>query len=148
LPRVPDLAVIDVSFISLVKILPAILGTLAERHDVLALIKPQFEVGRERVGRGGVVRRRDHRREAIAAVAAGASAFGESVMGLYPSSLRGPKGNSETFIWLAEGGREGAIVDAQRLRELIESVEPDEQPGRAALPASGDRAQAERAGER
>src|SRR4051794_10594679 len=56
LPYAPDLVVIDVSFISLAKVLPAVLGVAAERFDCLAMVKPQFEVGRERIGKGGVVR--------------------------------------------------------------------------------------------
>ncbi|HWX88038.1 MAG TPA: TlyA family RNA methyltransferase, partial [Solirubrobacteraceae bacterium] len=64
LPYAPDLAVLDVSFISLRKLLPAVLGCLAPRFDALALVKPQFEVGRERVGKGGVVRSSADRRSA------------------------------------------------------------------------------------
>src|SRR3954469_8307470 len=64
----PDLVVADVSFISLTKVLPAVIACAAERFDCLALVKPQFEVGRERVGKGGVVRSADDRRAALAAV--------------------------------------------------------------------------------
>jgi 23S rRNA (cytidine1920-2'-O)/16S rRNA (cytidine1409-2'-O)-methyltransferase len=106
LPYRPELIVIDVSFISLLKVLPAVLRCAAERFDCLAMVKPQFEVGRDRVGRNGVVRDVAHRRDAILAVAEGA---GTSVMGFAPSGLPGPKGNRETFVWLAEPGREGAI---------------------------------------
>ncbi|MDX6719383.1 MAG: rRNA (cytidine1920-2-O)/16S rRNA (cytidine1409-2-O)-methyltransferase, partial [Solirubrobacteraceae bacterium] len=69
LPYAPDLVVADVSFISLAKILPAVLGCAAPHHDVLAMIKPQFEVGRGNVGKGGVVRDPDDRRAALVAVA-------------------------------------------------------------------------------
>jgi 23S rRNA (cytidine1920-2'-O)/16S rRNA (cytidine1409-2'-O)-methyltransferase len=68
LPVVPNLAVVDVSFISLTKVLPAVLGCLAVPYDVLALIKPQFEAPRERVGKGGVVRDAEVRRAALVAV--------------------------------------------------------------------------------
>jgi 23S rRNA (cytidine1920-2'-O)/16S rRNA (cytidine1409-2'-O)-methyltransferase len=110
LPYAPDLIVVDVSFISLTKVLPAVLGAAADRFDCLAMVKPQFEVGRERVGKGGVVRDPAHRREAIAAVARAADA---SVQGFASSGLPGPAGNRETFVWLAEPGRPGpADLDA------------------------------------
>src|SRR3954464_12051033 len=71
LPYAPDLVVADVSFISLRKVLPAVLGCAAVRFDALAMVKPQFEVGRAGVGRGGVVRDPEARRAAVAAVAGG-----------------------------------------------------------------------------
>jgi 23S rRNA (cytidine1920-2'-O)/16S rRNA (cytidine1409-2'-O)-methyltransferase len=108
LPYRPDLIVIDVSFISLLKVLPAVLRCAAERFDCLAMVKPQFEVGRDKVGKNGVVRDVEDRRAALLAVAEGAPA---AVMGFATSGLPGPKGNRETFVWLAEPGREGALVD-------------------------------------
>jgi 23S rRNA (cytidine1920-2'-O)/16S rRNA (cytidine1409-2'-O)-methyltransferase len=111
LPYAPELVVMDLSFISLAKVLPAVLACTAPRHDVLAMVKPQFEVGRERVGKGGVVRDAADRRAALVAVAEAARAAGAAVMGFAPSGLPGPKGNLETFAWLAEPGREGAIED-------------------------------------
>ena len=108
LPYAPDLIVVDVSFISLEKVLPAVLGCAADRFDCLAMVKPQFEVGRGNVGKGGVVRDPEARRWAIAAVAREA---GGSVMGFAPSGLPGPAGNRETFVWLAEVGRPGALDD-------------------------------------
>jgi 23S rRNA (cytidine1920-2'-O)/16S rRNA (cytidine1409-2'-O)-methyltransferase len=121
-PR-PDLAVIDVSFISLTKVLPAVLGCLAESYDVLALVKPQFEVGRERVGKGGVVRDPATRREALIAVGLAAQSVASlpsppTVLGFYSSGLPGPKGNRETFIWLAESTRAGAAHAAQSAQEI------------------------------
>jgi 23S rRNA (cytidine1920-2'-O)/16S rRNA (cytidine1409-2'-O)-methyltransferase len=107
LPYRPDLVVVDVSFISLGKVLPAVLGCAAERFDCLAMVKPQFEVGRERLGKGGVVRSVEHRREAVATVARMAAEDGWSVLGFAPSGLPGPAGNRETFVWLAEPGRDG-----------------------------------------
>jgi 23S rRNA (cytidine1920-2'-O)/16S rRNA (cytidine1409-2'-O)-methyltransferase len=107
LPYRPDLVTLDVSFISLTKVLPAVLACAGETYDCLAMVKPQFEVGRERVGKGGVVRDPELRREAVEAVAACARALGATVMGAAPSSLAGPSGNRETFLWLAEGGRAG-----------------------------------------
>jgi 23S rRNA (cytidine1920-2'-O)/16S rRNA (cytidine1409-2'-O)-methyltransferase len=111
LPYRPDLVVADVSFISLTKVLPAVLDCVAEAFDALVMVKPQFEVGRERVGKGGVVRDVGLRREAVVMVAEAARELGTSVMGLAPSGLPGPKGNLETFLWLAEGDRTGALED-------------------------------------
>jgi 23S rRNA (cytidine1920-2'-O)/16S rRNA (cytidine1409-2'-O)-methyltransferase len=124
----PDLATIDVSFISLEKVLGAVLGCLAERYDVLALVKPQFEVGRERVGKGGVVRDAGDRRAALVNVGEAARGLGATVLGYYSSGLPGPKGNRETFIWLAEPGRAsrsstGGAEGAAELESLARSVE-------------------------
>jgi len=112
LPYPPSLIVIDVSFISLTKVLPAVVAQASERFDCLAMVKPQFEVGRDRVGKGGVVRDPELRREAVASVAACGASLGCSVLGFAPSGLPGPKGNLETFAWLGEGGRAGALADA------------------------------------
>lgn len=124
LPFTPDLAVCDLSFIALGKVLPALARCLADRHDVLAMVKPQFEVGRERVGRGGVVRDPALRRQAVAAVGDTARELGFAVVGAAPSGLPGPKGNRETFLWLAEGGRRPAL-DADRLAALLGRIDPD-----------------------
>jgi 23S rRNA (cytidine1920-2'-O)/16S rRNA (cytidine1409-2'-O)-methyltransferase len=118
LPYAPDLIVIDVSFISLAKVLPAVLGAAAERFDCLAMVKPQFEAGRGRVGKGGVVRDAAVRREAISAVAERARELGAAVLGFAPSGLPGPAGNRETFAWLAEGARGG--VDAAAALEATD----------------------------
>jgi 23S rRNA (cytidine1920-2'-O)/16S rRNA (cytidine1409-2'-O)-methyltransferase len=114
LPWPPDLIVADVSFISLSKVLPAVLAAAAPRFDCLALIKPQFEVGRERVGKGGVVREPAERRAALLAVATHArDELGTAVLGFASSGLPGPAGNRESFVWLAEAGRPGAIEDLE-----------------------------------
>jgi 23S rRNA (cytidine1920-2'-O)/16S rRNA (cytidine1409-2'-O)-methyltransferase len=102
LPHAPDLVVVDVSFISLTKVLPAVLACATEGFDCLAMVKPQFEVGRERVGRG-VVHDPALRREAIDGVAAAARALGHEIRGEAESGLPGPKGNLETFLWIADG---------------------------------------------
>jgi 23S rRNA (cytidine1920-2'-O)/16S rRNA (cytidine1409-2'-O)-methyltransferase len=120
LPYRPDLIVADVSFISLAKILPAVLATAAERFDALAMVKPQFEVGRERIGKGGVVRDAALRREAIVSVAEAAVAAGASVLGFASSGLPGPAGNRETFAWLGEGGRAGALRDLEAAAREVE----------------------------
>ena len=112
LPYAPDLVVADVSFISLTKVLPAVLACCASRFDALVMVKPQFEVGRERVGKGGVIRDPELRREAVADVARFArDRCGVAVLGFAPSGLPGPKGNVETFVLLAEAGRDGALAD-------------------------------------
>jgi 23S rRNA (cytidine1920-2'-O)/16S rRNA (cytidine1409-2'-O)-methyltransferase len=112
LPYAPDLVVVDVSFISLLKVLPAVLAAAAPRFDCLALVKPQFEVGRDRVGKGGVVRSADDRRDALIAVGKQArSRLATAVLGYAASGLPGPAGNRESFVWLAEAGRPGAVSD-------------------------------------
>jgi 23S rRNA (cytidine1920-2'-O)/16S rRNA (cytidine1409-2'-O)-methyltransferase len=120
LPYAPDLLVADLSFISLRKVLPALLGCMAPAFDALVMVKPQFEVGRDRVGGGGVVREPADRRWALVAVAAAARELGASVLGFASSGLPGPKGNRETFAWLAEGGREGAVTDLEAAAMEIE----------------------------
>jgi 23S rRNA (cytidine1920-2'-O)/16S rRNA (cytidine1409-2'-O)-methyltransferase len=108
LPYAPDLIVADVSFISLRLLLGPMLACAAPRFDALLLVKPQFEAGRDAVGRGGVVRDGALRRQAMVDVAHAASALGASVRGFFASGLPGPKGNIETFLCLAEGSRGGA----------------------------------------
>ena len=120
LPYAPDLIVIDVSFISVAKVLPAILAGAAERFDCLAMIKPQFEVGRAGVGKGGVVRDAGLRRGALVAVGEEARELGATVLGYASSGLPGPKGNLETFVWLAEAGRDGALSDLQAAAREVE----------------------------
>jgi 23S rRNA (cytidine1920-2'-O)/16S rRNA (cytidine1409-2'-O)-methyltransferase len=121
---VPDLATIDVSFISLSKVLGAVLGCLGEGYDVLALVKPQFELGRGRIGKGGVVRDAKDRREALISVGRAALELGSAVLGYHSSGLPGPKGNRETFLWLADphGGR-GSREEAS-LEGMAREVEP------------------------
>jgi 23S rRNA (cytidine1920-2'-O)/16S rRNA (cytidine1409-2'-O)-methyltransferase len=114
LPFAPDLIVADVSFISLTKVLPAVVSAAAPRFDLLAMVKPQFEVGRERVGKGGVVRSADDRRAALIAMGEFArSELGLAVLGYESSGLPGPAGNRESFVWLAEPGRDGALEDLE-----------------------------------
>jgi 23S rRNA (cytidine1920-2'-O)/16S rRNA (cytidine1409-2'-O)-methyltransferase len=120
----PDLATIDVSFISLAKVLGAVLGCMEAGYDVLALVKPQFEVGRGRVGKGGVVRDPDHRRDALIAVGEAALACGAAVHGYHSSGLPGPKGNRETFIWLADPMQGPGAADSGELEKLAREVEP------------------------
>ena len=113
LPYRPDLVTADVSFISLTKVLPAVLACCAPRFDALVMVKPQFEVGRERIGKGGVVRDPALRRSALVSVVSWAQSFGASFHGFASSGLPGPKGNLETFAWLAEAERPQAIEDVE-----------------------------------
>jgi len=121
----PDLASIDVSFISLAKVLPAVLGCMAESYDVLAMIKPQFEVGRALASKGrGVIRDPADRRGALVGVGEAALGLGSSVLGYHSSGLAGPKGNKETFVWLAEPGRAGAAQNMEEIEMMARKVEP------------------------
>jgi 23S rRNA (cytidine1920-2'-O)/16S rRNA (cytidine1409-2'-O)-methyltransferase len=128
--ELPDLAAIDVSFISLRKVLGAVLASVAPDAELLALVKPQFEVGRERVGSGGVVREAKDRRAALVAVGVEARALGAQLLGFCSSGLPGPKGNRETFAWLARGERSGAAAAAQpaaseaEVERMAREVEP------------------------
>ncbi len=124
LPYRADLAVLDLSFISLEKVLGAVTACLAERFDCLALVKPQFELGRGRVGKGGVVRSAAERREALLTVAQAGRALGSAVMGFASSGLPGPAGNRESFLWLAEGARAGALEDLEAAALEVEPLEP------------------------
>jgi 23S rRNA (cytidine1920-2'-O)/16S rRNA (cytidine1409-2'-O)-methyltransferase len=121
LPYAPELIVVDVSFISLRTVLPAVLACAAPRHDVLALVKPQFEVGRGNVGKGGVVRDGEQRVRALVVVGEAALAAGAAVLAYWSSGLPGPKGNLETFIQLAEHARGG--VGATELERLARASE-------------------------
>lgn len=118
LPYRPEVIVVDVSFISLAKVLPAVLGCAAERFDCLALVKPQFEVGRARVGKGGVVRSAEDRRDALVAVGELARRLGQSLIEFVSSGLPGPAGNRESFAWIAPGGdpRAAESLDAAARR--------------------------------
>jgi 23S rRNA (cytidine1920-2'-O)/16S rRNA (cytidine1409-2'-O)-methyltransferase len=120
LPFGPEVITVDVSFISLRKVLPAVLACAAERFDCLALIKPQFEAGRESVGKGGVVRAPEVRRSTLIDVGDAVRALGFAVLGYASSGLPGPKGNRETFVWVAEAAR----VGVEDLVSAAADVEP------------------------
>jgi 23S rRNA (cytidine1920-2'-O)/16S rRNA (cytidine1409-2'-O)-methyltransferase len=109
LPEPVDWIVIDASFIGLAKLLPAAHALLVPGGTVLALVKPQFEVGRERVGKGGVVRDAEARRDAIAQVVREAQAIGFELAGQADSVLAGPAGNLECFLWLRALAGPGAL---------------------------------------
>ena len=100
----PSLAAVDVSFIALRLVLPAVAALLAPCAGIAALIKPQFEAGRDRVGRGGLVRHEGVQAEVCAAVRVEVEALGFAVLGLFPSPIAGGDGNREFLI----GARRGA----------------------------------------
>ncbi len=111
-----DVVVGDLSFISLVLVLDALLSVTHEDGDLVLMVKPQFEVGRNRVGRGGVVRDPELRAEAVETVAAAAAARGWGARAVATSPLPGPSGNVEFFVWLHRGE---AAVDGDLIRAEV-----------------------------
>jgi 23S rRNA (cytidine1920-2'-O)/16S rRNA (cytidine1409-2'-O)-methyltransferase len=109
LPYAPVLIVMDVSFISLSKVLPAVVRAAAHAFDLLALVKPQFELGPERVGKGGVVRRPEARLDALVGAGEAARGLELSIAGFCSSGLPGPAGNLESFMWCTEAARPGVL---------------------------------------
>jgi 23S rRNA (cytidine1920-2'-O)/16S rRNA (cytidine1409-2'-O)-methyltransferase len=103
LTPVPGLVVADLSFISLTLVLPALQASAAPDADFVLLVKPQFEVGKGRVGAGGVVRDTTDRSDAIKKVCEAAAQLGLGVQGITASPLPGPAGNVEYFLWLRRG---------------------------------------------
>jgi 23S rRNA (cytidine1920-2'-O)/16S rRNA (cytidine1409-2'-O)-methyltransferase len=116
-PNRPDLATVDLSFISLASILPVLPPLLGDPGEILALIKPQFEVGKGRVGKGGVVRDPALHREVMTNIGRRAVELGLRILGAAPSCLLGPKGNREFFIYLSRGAPEPG-------REIGPSLDP------------------------
>ncbi len=104
-PEPIDLITLDLSFISLTLVLPRLREFLRPGGEVLAMVKPQFEVGKGKVGKGGVVRDPKLQQEAVAKVAAAAAASGFQVSPAFPSPLKGPKGNQEYFLYLVDPGK-------------------------------------------
>jgi 23S rRNA (cytidine1920-2'-O)/16S rRNA (cytidine1409-2'-O)-methyltransferase len=107
LPERCDLVTIDVSFISLAKIVPALLPHLAPGARLLPMIKPQFEAGRDRVGKGGIVRDEATRSEVVRECADSLVALGLELHGLFDSPVAGMEGNRETFALLSAGSGRG-----------------------------------------
>jgi len=103
LPFPADLATVDTSFISLRIVVPAMLKWLAPASPIIALIKPQFEVGRENVGKGGVVRDPDLHADVIASLKSFFGGIGLIWRGVIPSPILGPKGNREFLVWMEKG---------------------------------------------
>src|SRR6185437_2521215 len=117
----PDLVTADLSFISLELVLPALVACASPDADFVLLVKPQFEVGKDLVGAGGVVRDPQLRRDAVAGVAEAAGAHGLGVAGVVASPLPGPSGNVEYFLWLRRGPD---VVDAAGIRTVVEAGVP------------------------
>jgi 23S rRNA (cytidine1920-2'-O)/16S rRNA (cytidine1409-2'-O)-methyltransferase len=106
-----DLVVADLSFISLELVLPALIAVAKDDADFLLMVKPQFEVGKGKLGAGGVVRDSSLRKEAVTAVANAAFALGLGCFGVVASPLPGPSGNVEYFLWLSKAGQALLEVD-------------------------------------
>jgi 23S rRNA (cytidine1920-2'-O)/16S rRNA (cytidine1409-2'-O)-methyltransferase len=113
-----DLVVSDLSFISLTLVLPALLGVVKPDGELVLMVKPQFEVGKDRLGKGGVVRDPELRAEAVRTVAAKAHALGWGIAGVAASPLPGPSGNVEYFLWIR---REAPALDETMLQTAIAS---------------------------
>jgi 23S rRNA (cytidine1920-2'-O)/16S rRNA (cytidine1409-2'-O)-methyltransferase len=135
LPRPADVAVGDLSFISLTLLVPVVARVLAPGAPALLLVKPQFEVGRDRLGSGGVVRDPALRAEAILEVISAAGAAGLTARAVVPSPVPGPSGNHEYFCWLERSG-DGPEQRAASDEELVASVESAVawQPGSSPTP--------------
>ncbi|MFD2795950.1 TlyA family RNA methyltransferase [Promicromonospora vindobonensis] len=130
LARLPDLVVADLSFISLTVVLPAVASVLRQGAQALLMVKPQFEVGRERLGSGGVVRDPALHAEAVSTVANAAERLGLRVRAVVPSPLPGPSGNREFFLWLVPGTG-GAETSEHAVAAAVETAV-------AWLPAQGE----------
>jgi 23S rRNA (cytidine1920-2'-O)/16S rRNA (cytidine1409-2'-O)-methyltransferase len=111
IPEPVDLATLDLSFISLTLVLAKIVEFLAPGGEIVALVKPQFEVGKGQVGKGGVVRDPHLQQAAVQRVAAAAAALGLQVSPAFPSPLKGPKGNQEYFLYLIRPGEVPDSID-------------------------------------
>jgi 23S rRNA (cytidine1920-2'-O)/16S rRNA (cytidine1409-2'-O)-methyltransferase len=114
----PEVVVADLSFISLTLVLPALVACAAPGADFTLMVKPQFEVGRGRVGAGGVVRSPQDRADAVRTVATAAASLGLGVLGVTASPLPGPSGNVEYFVWFRAGA---PPLDETALQDAIES---------------------------
>jgi 23S rRNA (cytidine1920-2'-O)/16S rRNA (cytidine1409-2'-O)-methyltransferase len=112
-----DLVVADLSFISLRLVLPALIACAGEDADLLPMVKPQFEVGRERLGTGGVVRDPEHRVQAVLEVGRAATSLSWGTAGVVASPLPGPAGNVEFFLWLR---RDAGAPQEEQVRRAVE----------------------------
>ncbi|RSM62202.1 TlyA family RNA methyltransferase [Kibdelosporangium aridum] len=113
-----DLVVADLSFISLKLVLPALLACTTEDADLVPMVKPQFEVGKERLGSGGVVRDPGLRAEAVIDVLTAAAELGLRPHGVVASPLPGPSGNVEYFVWLRRGDR----LEPEQVAEMVHTA--------------------------
>ena len=118
----PRLVVADLSFISLTLVLPALIGAAAPGADLLVMVKPQFEVGRERLARDGVVTSPTLRAESVATVARAALASGAEVRAVLPSELPGETGNREYFLWLRRSAGPGPATPSAPSPDAVAAV--------------------------
>lgn len=116
-----DLVVGDLSFISLRLVLPALVSVTDPDGDLALMVKPQFEVGKDRLGKGGVVRDPELRAEAVRDVAAAAGGLGWGTRAVCRSPLPGPSGNVEFFVWLR---RDAGALDPEQLHAAVRGGEP------------------------
>jgi len=114
-PEPVDLITLDLSFISLTLVLPKVLMFLRPGGEIMALVKPQFEVGKGQVGKGGVVRDPELQRQAVDRVTQAARALGLQVSAAFPSPLKGPKGNQEYFLHLLAPNPSGPAVPIDKI---------------------------------
>ncbi|MFS0518279.1 TlyA family RNA methyltransferase [Nostoc sp. UIC 10607] len=121
---IPDLAVVDVSFISLTKILPALWQLTQANREAVLLVKPQFEVGRSRVGKKGVVRDPNDQADAIFQVLQAAHQLGWKYKGLTWSPITGPAGNIEYLLWLGMES-ETPLPDLEAIKQITQSATTD-----------------------
>ncbi|WP_375482911.1 TlyA family RNA methyltransferase [uncultured Jatrophihabitans sp.] len=127
-----QLTVADLSFISLPIVLPALMACTADDGDLLPMVKPQFEVGRERLGAGGVVRDPAHRADAVVHVADVAAAAGWAAQGVVRSPLPGPSGNVEFFLWLRRS--DGARLSSEEIAATVIADHTDGHDASRAVP--------------
>jgi 23S rRNA (cytidine1920-2'-O)/16S rRNA (cytidine1409-2'-O)-methyltransferase len=120
----PDFGVADVSFISVTKIYPALHRLLHSPREMVVLVKPQFEVGKARIGKNGVVRDPVAKVDAIAGAIVAAQDLGWRVRGLTGSPITGPAGNTEFLLWLSEAG-DGLELDSVAIRAIVDQVDCD-----------------------
>ena len=118
-PDVPSLAVMDVSFISIRLILPAAIGVMGDEGRFLTLVKPQFEAGRDRVGKKGVVREAETHRDVLREIMAFVESIGWVVQGMDFSPIRGPEGNIEFLYDLVKTGRERAVCSEEDILRTV-----------------------------
>ena len=123
IPDEPDFASVDVSFISLKLVLPVVYGLLAEAGECVCLIKPQFEAGRDKVGKKGVVREQSTHIEVAEAIVAFARETGFTVAGLDYSPIKGPEGNIEYLLYLKKSGEPVEVDPTEVVKRSHESLD-------------------------
>ena len=131
LPAAPALAALDLSFISLKKVLPAVIECMTPGFEIVALVKPQFEAGRQKIGKGGVVRDPAAHREVLLSLWSHMGGLGLAVRGLVESPVRGPKGNIEYLLHLIDAGSPEAMTGDRSVTPVDKEQVVDEVISRA-----------------